>query len=257
MDVLFQLSNQVQSIRSHESLTGLLKTRLATEKKEGFFPDNYYFVTHLTNPANAYWSKKCPEVQMSNDLLRKLNLGKRLENMAGFWFRGLPDFLTEQGVLDGAIVAIPRVRGSIDFRVGENIIEFKTKDELPASVEDLKRKYPQDIEQLAFYSVLDTLKSKENYLVFMNSSPPYELKAFKVVTKDFGKIKNLLMSRIKLLDEAITNDDYSKLGKCRYFSEQCQYEEQGACACVEASSLSTQESLNLKSLFPVLYGGSM
>lgn len=238
MNIIPQLSMFVKSAIPNESLSGLLKGKLTNVRKNGFVPENYYYLIHLINPALTFWSRKYKDTQKSNDILRKLNLGKRLERMASFWFRKLPDFLTEGGKLDGAFVGIPRVRGAMDFRIGENIIEFKTKDTLPESVNEIFQKYPQDLEQLAFYSVLDTSKSKKNYLVFMNNIPPYKLKVFKVITKDFGKIKTLLLERIKLLDEAFEKGDYSKLGQCRYY-EQCRYMENSLCKCNELSPLPT------------------
>lgn len=221
----------IRSINSNESLAGLIKTQISNaSQKDSFVPQNYYYVTHLVNPIATYWSRINKDIKKSNDLLRKLFLGKKLERMAGYWFRKLPQFITEEGKLDGAFIGIPYVRGSIDFRIGEKIIEFKTKDEVPATPEEILLKYPQDVEQLAFYSILDTLSSHENYLVFMNNTAPYKIKAFKIKTTDVGKIKSLLIERIKLLNFAIEKKDPAKLGKCRYYPD-CQFNENKICTC--------------------------
>ena len=239
MGVILQLNAYVKSVNSNESLAGLLKRKINAERKDGgFVPETYYYITHLVNPVATYWSRKHTKVKRSNDILRKLFLGKKLERMASFWFKKLPNFITEEGKLDGAFKGIPRVRGSIDFRIGEQIIEFKTKDELPSTSEEIFEKYPQDLEQLAFYSVLDTLESMENYLVFMNNTAPYKFKAFKIITRDLGKIKSLLIERIKLLDQALEEDDCSKLGKCRYYP-QCQFHLNKICKCNQAKLLPT------------------
>ena len=194
MDIISTLNALVKSINSNESLAGLIKKQISNEgQKDSFVPESYYYLTHLVNPIVTYWSRKNKDIKRSNEILRKLFLGKKLERMAGYWFRKLPQFITEEGKLDGAFVGIPRVRGSIDFRIGDKIIEFKTKDELPSSSEELFLKYPQDVEQIAFYSVLDTIRSNENYLVFMNNTAPYKIKAFKIKTNDPGKIKSLLI----------------------------------------------------------------
>ena len=249
MDIILKLNTFVKSVNSNESLAGLIKKQISTEEqRDSFVPESYFYLTHLVNPIATYWYRKAKDVKRSNDILRKLFLGKKLERMAGYWFRGLPQFITEEGKLDGAFVGIPRVRGAIDFRIGEKIIEFKTKDELPSSPDEIFQKYPQDVEQIAFYSVLDTIQSNENYLVFMNNTAPYKIKAFKVVTNDPGKIKSLLIERIKILDYAIKNNDITKLGKCRYYPH-CHFNDNKICKCADVDPLSTkvlQEGMSME-----------
>lgn len=239
MSFIKRLKGYKKFVSNFESISAMLKGNLIAQKRESFFPSNYYYLTHLVNPAHTFWNKKFPDTPKSDDLARKLFLGNHLGRLASAWFRKLPKFFVEEGKLDGAFVGIPGVRGNLDFKIGDAIIEFKTKDTLPISVDDIFVNYPQDLEQLAFYSVLHPLNPRENYLVFMNNIPPYKFKAFKVITKDFGKVKELLMRRMKILNEAFKQDDCSNLGRCRYYGNDCQFEENKICKCSEMEPLHT------------------
>ena len=63
MDIISQLNTFVRSINSNESISGILRDKLNIAKKEGFIPQNYYYLTHLINPAQTYWSRKCPDIE--------------------------------------------------------------------------------------------------------------------------------------------------------------------------------------------------
>lgn len=250
MSIIFRLNGFVKSITNNESLSAMLKERIKFEKRELHFPENYYYLTHLINPAHTFWTKKFPNIPRSDNLARKMLLGKRLERLSSAWFRKLPNFYVEEGKLDGIFVGIPGVRGNIDFKIGDSIIEFKTKDSLPRSDDEIFDNYPQDIEQVAFYSTLHPMKPIENYLVFMNNIPPYKVKAFKIITQDFGKIKDLILRRIKLLNESFQKDDYVNLGRCRYYQNNCQFQENNVCKCSEVEPLQTNV---LKEAIKIVY----
>ena len=170
------------------------------------------------------------QTEKTPELARKLARGKQLQQFATSWFRNLPDFVLEEGKLDGAYVGLSGVRGSIDYRIGESIFELKTKEELPKDIHDIWNLYPNDLEQLAFYSVLHPSYPKINYLIFMKNIAPFELKAFKIETNDITKIKNIILYRIKILREALEKKDPSNLGRCRYFGG-CRFSEKKICNC--------------------------
>ena len=161
-----------------------------SQLSEDSAPNNYFYVTHVTNPAQTYSSRLHPEVKKSPEIARKLARGKQLHYFASIWFKNLPDFYVGEGLLDGAWAGIPGGRGKIDHRIGDSLIEFKTKTEPPNIPEEIVSKYPQDLEQLAFYSVMHPSNPKKNYLVFMRDLPPYEIKAFRIDIKDKGTIKS-------------------------------------------------------------------
>ncbi|MBI2653467.1 hypothetical protein HYX02_01515 [Candidatus Woesearchaeota archaeon] len=222
----------VNNTSNHQSITAKLVETLNATNKKDFFPETYFYLTHLINPINAYWTKLSPlSVANSNETARKLFLGQKIERLASIWFKKLPDFIVEQGKLDGAFVGIPGVVGKFDFLIGDSIIELKSKDELPKDDDEIVKLYPQDIEQLAFYSVLHPMQPKENYLVFINQSHPYKFKAFKLITTDFGKIKSMILSRISHLKSSIEKKEFISLGRCRYFELGCKFRENNICSC--------------------------
>jgi len=247
MGLIEEINGFVTGITYDESLSSLLKG-VIDEQPEEPSPKNYYFITQLTNPAQTFFTRIYPDIERPPEITRKLARGKQLHNFAGIWFKNLPDFYADEGLLDGAWVDVPGVRGKIDHRIGDSLIEFKTKDNLPNTPEEIISTYPNDLEQIAFYSVIHPSSPKNNYLVFMQNSSPYELKAFKIKIKDKGKIKSILHSRINLLNKAFETEDPSKLGKCRYYETGCQFSDNAVCSCAESEPLNTvplQKSLEI------------
>ncbi len=240
MDTILKFKIFAKLIRVDESLSSLLKQEIKKEKSARFIPENYFYVTHVTNPIKFYWESQRKEIIKTSEISRKLFLGKRLERIARAWFRNLPAFSFEEGKLDGVWVDIPGVRGSVDYRIRDSLIEFKTKDKLPETGIIVLEKYPQDLEQLAFYSAMHPEHPKDNYLVFMNNIPPYQLRAFKVRILDPGMIKKLLLDRIATLRTALKEKDPSKLGRCRYYETGCEYHLSNACTCGNTDPLSTE-----------------
>jgi len=247
MGLIEEINGFVTGITYDESLSSLLKNVMDT-KIEDPSPTNYYYITHVTNPAQTYFTRLHPDIERPPEIIRKLARGKQLHNFAGIWFKNLPGFYVDEGLLDGAWVDIPGVRGKIDHRVGDSLIEFKTKDNLPNTPEEIISAHPNDLEQIAFYSVIHPSSPKNNYLVFMQNSSPYELKAFKIEIKDKGTIKSILRKRIKLLDTAFETKNPSELGKCRYYETGCQYGDNESCLCAKLKPLNTaplQKSLEI------------
>lgn len=237
MSLIEEAEGFVDRIYLNESLASLLKDVIEKQLSGQQFLRDYYTVVDLVNPMQTYHSKKNPSIRKPPELARKLARGKQLQSYANVWFRSLPDFAVEEGVLDGVWVDVPGVRGAIDYRLGESIIEFKTKGVSPENTEEIISSYPQDLEQLAFYSTIHPSKPKINYLVFMKNSSPYNLKAFKVEIKEAGTIKSILKNRISLLSEAISNNDPSRLGRCRYHTSGCQFEKNKICACSDLTPI--------------------
>jgi hypothetical protein len=248
MGIIDDINKCVIGTTYDESLSSMLKSVMDAQLTEDPTPKNYFYVTQVTNPAQTYFSRFHPDAKRPPEIARKLAYGKQLHNFASVWFKNLPDFYAEEGLLDGAWVGVPGVRGKIDHRIGDSLIEFKTKDNPPETPEEIISKFPQDLEQIAFYSVMHPSSPKINYLVFMRSSSPFELKAFKIEIKDKGTIKSILISRIDQLNKAIETKKPIKLGKCRYYETGCQYNTQQLCSCTESQPLDTaalQRSLKI------------
>lgn len=239
MGIIEDINGSEIGITYDESLSSLLKEVMDAQLTEKASPRNYHYITHLVNPAQTYYTRFRPDIKRPPEIARKLVYGKQLHNFASIWFKNLPDFYAEEGLLDGAWAGVPGVRGKVDHRLGDSLIEFKTKDNLPDTPEDIISTYPQDLEQIAFYSAIHPSSPKRNYLVFMRNSSPYELKAFSIEIKDKGTIKSILISRIGLLNQAFKMEDPSKLGECRYHSTGCQYHIHDVCSCAELEPLNT------------------
>ena len=139
-------------------------------------------------------------------------------------------YFSPESKLDGFFMGI-RTIGKIDAKIDGKIIEIKSKANIPLVVEEVVERYPQDLEQLAFYSVIDPTNPKENYLVFISQDLKQEIKVFKVLIKNKEEIIRILKQRINLLDavkKGYVNP--TKLGKCRYCNkEKCIYFNKGLC----------------------------
>lgn len=239
MGIIDEINGLVAGLTRDESLASLLENVMDQQLTEQPAPRNYYYVTHLTNPAQTFFSILHPDIKKPPELARKLARGKQLHSFASVWLRSLPDFVVEEGTIDGAWVNLLGVRGKIDYRLGDSILEFKTKDDPPETPEEIISSYPQDLEQLAFYSVIHPYSPKVNYLVFMKNSSPFDLKAFRVVTEGVGTIKSILISRISTLNESFETKDPSRLGRCRYYEGGCQFHVSGSCSCDRLEPIDT------------------
>ena len=132
-----------------EEIRDLLK-----ENGENKYFSKHYSLTELCNPQKAYWNRKAPDVKIPRKLALLWRRGTILHNFAGRWFQELPNFIDSEVTLDGFDVGIPDIIGRLDFKVGESIVEFKTKPKNPETPEEIISLFPQDLEQLLFYSVM-------------------------------------------------------------------------------------------------------
>jgi len=237
MEIIDEINGLVGTLTHDDSLASLLENVMDQQLTEQPTLRNYYYVTDLTNPAQIFFSIQYPDIKKPPKLARKLAQGKQLHSFASGWLQSLPDFVVEEGTIDGAWVNLHGVRGKIDYRLGKSILEFKTKDNPPETPEEIILSYPQDLEQLVFYSVIHPFNPKDNYLVFMKNSSPFDLKAFKVVIRDVGTIKSILKSRISTLDKSLRTKNPSRLGRCRYYESGCQF--RGFCSCDKLEAIDT------------------
>ncbi|MEK6886086.1 MAG: hypothetical protein AABX17_03915 [Nanoarchaeota archaeon] len=231
----------------NESLSSMLRMMIQDTKKKPNVAD-YYIVTELCNPAQTYWARTSEKVEKPMVIQKKLNWGTTLHGITGKWLETFPDFVVNEGNIDGAWVDLPGVKGRIDCRIGDSIFDLKTKNEIPETAEEVISKYPQDVEQVCFYSAIHPSHDKINYLIFMKDSGTFPFKAFKIEIKDPSKIDSLIKTRIKTLDEAIKTKNPISLGRCRYHEKGCQFFEANLCNCDKLEPLSTeqlQQAINL------------
>jgi len=240
-NVIEELNGFVHSFQNDESLTALLRNQVNSLSENSLGSSKKYFiVTDLCNPSCTYSKFMNPGIKKSPQLARKLLKGKNLHHISSRWFKALKDFVVYEGKIDGVWVGLDGVRGAIDYLIGESILEFKTKNNLPKNKEDIINLFPQDLEQLVFYAAIHPSNPPINYLVFMKDEEPFDFITFKIVVKDMDKIKDLIRDRIKKVSNAIEEKDPSRLGVCRYHDNGCPYCEADLCNCHKSQPLSTE-----------------
>lgn len=196
-------------------------------------PRDYFYVTELVNPAQSYWSRVHP-VSPSLDIKKKLAHGSKVHYISQYWFSKLPGFRFSEASLVGDYVDIERVSGKVDYFVNNSIIELKTKSEGVDSVDKVINEYPHDLEQLLIYESIYTERENTHYLVFTKEADSFKdrkIYAYKVKVNNEQVIRDFLIRRRDMLDEALRVRNTTDLPQCRYFSGECQYKEAGVCNC--------------------------
>ncbi|GAG06310.1 unnamed protein product, partial [marine sediment metagenome] len=198
---------------------------------------DYFAVTKLCLPIDTFIEQKFGK-EKSQKLKEIMAQGNRIHAIVQNWLKRHKDYCGSEATLDGRLIGIP-ARGRVDGRINEIIIEIKSIKELPEKTKDIIEKYPQYIEQVAFYSVIDPLAPKENYLVFVTKEYPYTIKSFKLSVLNPEAIKNILKKRIYLLREILEGKKDPKiLGKCRYcYEEDCSVKKEGKCSLFDLEPL--------------------
>lgn len=231
MDLIEYFRDHLASGEINESMSQMVRESFQKQLKVDSRPAGYFYLTELVNPMQAFWTRMKPSTTRSTELAKKLAAGRSLQQIAGIWFRLLPDFVIEESVIDGVWVGIPGVIGRIDYRVGKSIFELKSKPEQVLDVETILDQFPQDLEQLAFYAALLPMEIEDHYLVFMTNKSPYFLTVFNIKLKNIGAIRNLLKQRKRSLLTALETGDPKYLGRCRYFESGCEFREAHICDC--------------------------
>jgi len=102
------VNNQVSSLSYDESLASMLKEKIKDTQKKPFM-GNYYNLTDLCNPACTYWARTSPKVEESLELQRLFEWGNKLHKDTQRWLETFPDFVVNEGTLDGAWVDLPNL----------------------------------------------------------------------------------------------------------------------------------------------------
>ncbi len=227
----------VTSLGYDASLTALVNETNERRLRGGIPPPDYLRVTDIVNPATAYWSREKP-IPIPPDLARRFAYGKAKHNEAAYWFSELPDFVLNEGWLDGGYVGVNGLLGKLDHLLGRSVLEFKTKHSAPRTPAKLLREFPQDLEQTLFYAALLPKASARHYLVFLDGQDS-EFVAFRAEVRDRGPIINLVRLRMAIIREALDSKNPSPLGRCRYFDYGCRFRQAGVCGCGELAPLKT------------------
>ena len=224
------------TVTVNASLSGLVRRTLERRLEGQTRPPDYFWVTDLVNPAEAFWSRKV-RVPITLELERKFAYGRDMHSKAGYWFSRLPGFAFAEGKLDGGYVGIPGVAGRLDHLLNKSVLEFKTKVRAPRTAEEVIEGYPHDLEQAVFYGVMYPGASEVHYLVFLDNREDAFF-AYEIRLTDRGIALNLMRARLQLLRTGLESDDPSALGRCRYF-EGCRFRRAGVCGCEKLAPLDT------------------
>jgi hypothetical protein len=232
MNITEDMKKFVVGITPDATIRGkLLKSQ---EDRKAIIPRKYFFLTDLCDPLDFYLRTKYPDkFQPTLEKKKLFSLGNKIHGIMGKAIEKMDDFVDKEALLDGHLLGIP-VRGKIDAEIKKSIFEFKSKQDLPQTASDVIANYPQDVEQLAFYSFLDPMKRKENYLVFVSQDGKYQLKAFKLITKSFKAVGNKLKKRVELLEQIEFSNGSLK---CRYCYDDCILKKENLCKYYDNSTL--------------------
>lgn len=235
-DIIEEMNDCIAGIFPDATIRGaLLNSKDGCKKNTD---KEYFFVTDVCNPLSACLKNLYPDkFEPTLEAKKIFSLGNKIHGVMGKAVEELEDFVDTEANLDGGLMGIS-VRGRMDAETNNSIFEFKSKSELPENVSDVLKKYPQDVEQLAFYSVLDSLKRRENYLIFISQDGGYELKVFKIITKDFEVVEKKLRERVSNLKKVFSGEEsLSLFSKCRYCNPDCELMKEGSCEYFSNSEL--------------------
>lgn len=206
-------------------------------------PD-YFYLTDLTNPQQNYWEHLGEAPEDSEEKLELFAHGNRMESRVRRAFSTMDDFYEEEATIDGAETGLPGIRGKVDFRYLDSLVEFKTSVYDIDTGQDVWDKAPQDIEQLLFYNVLWGYENDTHYLIYLSENDVNALHVFKVLIKDSDALRSALESRQAALSDALELVDPSELGQCRYFDHTCEIGEEEICNCSSLHPIDTSPLQN-------------
>ncbi|MFH1326651.1 MAG: hypothetical protein ABIH59_00810 [archaeon] len=223
------------SVSTHGTLAGILRNKLNSQQT--IKRKNYFGVVDICNPLKTYFKFTYPEeFKDSIETKKKFSIGNKQHKITEKKIEKVDGFVDKEIILDGELIGIP-LKGRVDAKVKKSLWEIKSKENLPENKKELIEKYPQDLEQLCFYSILDPEKPEENYIIFTNQTGSERYKVFKIKILDFGKIKNLALTRIKKLNEWLEGKEPNEAIKCRHCYGDCVFKIKGICSQHENETL--------------------
>jgi hypothetical protein len=203
----------------------------------------------LVNPQQIYWSIP-PRVAPLDppELLDAYAFGNRMHERARTVLSGFEGYAGSEIDLDGAAMDLPGIKGRIDSRLGDRLVEFKTTRHGLENSGDVWRLAPQDVEQLLFYAAMWTRQSREHLLLFYNSAITPHCRAFRVTIDDLGAIRTALRQRRNALSSAIHDSNPSLVKRCRYLDGICPVKTAGLCSCTTLPEWNTSPMQRASSL---------
>ncbi len=235
-DLLAWIARKTIEVRLEESIAGLVREVL-DEDVEG--EPRWWGVVDLVNPTQAHYRRLHPEVERDPAVQQRLAYGRRMGREAEQWFRRIPSFVGAEGSVDGATGGIPGIRGRIDFRLGQSLVELKTSRYRMDAAENLLALSPQDLEQLVIYALITRREDEVHKLVFYNESIEGKFRVFSVRVREGPTLKQLFKARLSALNYSMSTADPAPLGRCRYLERGCDFAQASICRCSDLPAMST------------------
>lgn len=235
-DLLSWIARKVVEARLDESIAGLVREVL-DEDIEG--EPRWWGVVDLVNPTQAHYRRRHPEVERDPAVQQRLAYGRRMGREAEQWFRRIPSFVGAEGSVDGATGGIPGIRGRVDFRLGQSLVELKTTRYRMDAAENLLALSPQDLEQLVIYALITRREDEVHKLVFYNESIEGRFRVFSVRIREGPTLKQLFKARLSALNYSLSTGDPAPLGRCRYLERGCDFAQASICRCQELTTVPT------------------
>jgi len=209
-------------------------------------------VLDICNPMQAYYDIITGNVPNPEEIEKKFKYGKFIEGrVSAILYK---DFINEQGYVDGGSVGMPDVKGKIDFRIGERIIELKTSEYDIPDKDTLVKKNPQDLEQILLYILFTERAKYEHVLIYLTGRhPSLIIRQFRVKIKNEDELKKYFELRYNKLKKAREAENPQGLGKCRYFDSACKFKLRGLCKCENEEIIDIEQIID--SVFVELASG--
>jgi hypothetical protein len=224
--------DRLEGVIVNENVAGIVARALGGASRD---KPPWWYVTDLVNPSLAFYREVSPPIPTDPAIAQRLRYGRAIHDAAESWFRCMENYAASEGSVDGAHIGVNGVRGRIDFRIGDSIVELKTTERRTIDVGTLFSVYPHDLEQLVLYALFTTREDEPHRLVYYRTGVEPPFVSFKVRLRRPGPLKHAFEQRLKLLDEALAKRDPSRLGRCCYLESGCDYDLQHVCGCRTAS----------------------
>ena len=226
----FDVGVQVSHIVANRSIKDALMTKLQARR-----PPRRISVTDLLSLKQAYYKRKHPEIVPPLERQQLMWAGTGFHDVFGAAVSS--EEYTEQFVEYEGVV------GRID--IFETVpVEIKTTTNLSEDA-DLRRKRPGYIEQLGIYcSMVNVGEGK--IIVYQREAPStisVPLAAYTLNFPDLKAVKQEVVRRRDLLQEAVDSDNPSRLPKCPWYFMKCDYS--SVCDCKTAAIPTTYEVADL------------
>lgn len=228
----FDIAPRVFNIEANRSVKDALMMRLQTRR-----PPQRISVTDLLSLKQAYFRRKHPEIVPPLERQQLMWAGTGFHDVFGAAVSS--EEYIEQFVELGGVV------GRID--IYEKVpVEVKTTSNLGEEA-NLRRKRPGYIEQLGMYcGMVDVGKGK--IVVYQREPPPESsptLAVYDVRFPQLEAVREEMVRRRSLLEEALASDDPGRLPRCPWYGMQCDYS--SVCDCGTTTVRTSYEIADLAS----------